>query len=216
MRNHDLGDELLQALWMRDHERRGPLEKIIAQNGDRVPSAFERLLGEGKVTLRGDTHHLTPRGTDIGRKLVRRHRLAERLFYDLLGFTDEASHKVGCGFEHFLEDDATDAVCTFLGHPPVCPHNSPIPEGACCQERRRLMMPLIVPLSELEVGRKGKVIFVRTDDHKATDRLFSLGVYPGQLVHLHQKLPSYLLQIDHTEIGLESAVAGAIFVRPVD
>jgi Mn-dependent DtxR family transcriptional regulator len=39
-----------------------------------------------------------------------------------------------CKFEHILSPEATDKICTFLGHPRTCPHGSPIPEGDCCLE----------------------------------------------------------------------------------
>jgi Mn-dependent DtxR family transcriptional regulator len=37
-----------------------------------------------------------------------------------------------CKFEHILSPEATDKICTFLGHPRTCPHGAPIPRGACC------------------------------------------------------------------------------------
>jgi Mn-dependent DtxR family transcriptional regulator len=37
-----------------------------------------------------------------------------------------------CKFEHILSPEATDKICTFLGHPKTCPHGAPIPPGKCC------------------------------------------------------------------------------------
>jgi Mn-dependent DtxR family transcriptional regulator len=37
-----------------------------------------------------------------------------------------------CKFEHILSPEATDKICTFLGHPRTCPHGAPIPPGPCC------------------------------------------------------------------------------------
>lgn len=216
MRNHELGDEILQALWMKKHEQGKILNQKIAEPPEKIEAAYKKLIVEGKIGQSDGNYVLTEIGDAIGRQLVRRHRLAERLFFDLLGFTGEQSHIIGCGFEHFLEDDATDAVCTFLGHPPVCPHNSPIPEGPCCRNRETQVTPLILPLRDLGVGKRGRVTFVRTGNHKITDRLIALGIYPGQIVRLHQKVPTYLVQVDETEIGLEAAVAATIFVRPVE
>jgi DtxR family Mn-dependent transcriptional regulator len=39
-----------------------------------------------------------------------------------------------CKFEHILSPEATDKICTFLGHPRTCPHGAPIPPGPCCAE----------------------------------------------------------------------------------
>ncbi len=215
MRNHDIGDEILEALWVRDHESPARLGKLAADIQEGMAEAYRRLLAEGKVTESGGQYALTDKGGRIAEQLVRRHRLAERLFVDVLGFSGLEANRVACGFEHFLEDDATDAVCTFLGHPPTCPHNKSIPRGECCREQARVT-PFITSLYDFHVGRKGRVAFVKTEDHRMSDRLISLGIYPGQVIHLHQKIPSFLIQVDHTEIGLEAAVARTIFVRPIE
>jgi Mn-dependent DtxR family transcriptional regulator len=39
-----------------------------------------------------------------------------------------------CKFEHILSPEATDKICTFLGHPRTCPHGAPIPRGGCCDK----------------------------------------------------------------------------------
>ena len=39
--------------------------------------------------------------------------------------------------EHVLDANLTDSVCTFIGHPRVCPHGKPIPTGACCRSLSR-------------------------------------------------------------------------------
>ena len=41
-------------------------------------------------------------------------------------------HVLSAGIEHILSPEATDKICTFLGHPRTCPHGAPIPPGACC------------------------------------------------------------------------------------
>lgn len=216
MRNHELADEILESLWTKTHEQDSRSAFFDGQPEDRMRQAYARLVAEGKIAPAGDGYALTELGERIAEQLVRRHRLTERLFCDVLGFAPAEAHRVGCGFEHFLEDDATDAVCTFLGHPPCCPSGRSIPSGECCRRHVKRVMPLITSLYDLENGRKGKVVFIRTEDHAVSDRLMSLGVYPGQIVHLHQKIPSFLVQVDQTEIGLEASVAQSIFVRPME
>jgi len=43
-----------------------------------------------------------------------------------------------CKFEHILSPEATDKICTFLGHPRTCPHGAPIPPGQCCGKSSEL------------------------------------------------------------------------------
>jgi len=76
---------------------------------------------------------LTPRGYQRAADIIRRHRLAERLFTDSLAMDSESEiEQQACKFEHILSSEATDKICTFLGHPRTCPHGSPIPPGPCC------------------------------------------------------------------------------------
>jgi putative ABC transport system ATP-binding protein len=75
--------------------------------------------------------------TEKGRKraedIIRRHRLAECLFTGTFHVHDEREvAEQACRFEHILSPEATDSICTFLGHPRTCPHGSLIPAGECC------------------------------------------------------------------------------------
>ena len=75
--------------------------------------------------------------TEKGRKraedVIRRHRLAERLFVQTFRVQNEKEvEEQACKFEHVLSPGVTDSICTFLGHPRTCPHGSPIPAGPCC------------------------------------------------------------------------------------
>src|ERR1700734_2103395 len=84
--------------------------------------------GDGSMIV-----ELTPRGRQRATDLVRRHRLAERLFTDSLAMDSETEiEQQACKFEHILSPEATDKICAFLGHPRTCPHGAPIPPGPCC------------------------------------------------------------------------------------
>jgi putative ABC transport system ATP-binding protein len=85
-------------------------------------------LGDGTLIV-----ELTPRGRERAGNVIRRHRLAERLFTDSLAMDSESEiEQQACKFEHILSPEATDKICAFLGHPRTCPHGAPIPPGACC------------------------------------------------------------------------------------
>src|SRR5258707_2528682 len=86
-------------------------------------------VGDGTLIV-----ELTPRGHQRAADIIRRHRLAERLFTDSLAMDSETEiEQQACKFEHILSPEATDKICTFLNHPLTCPHGAPIPPGPCCQ-----------------------------------------------------------------------------------
>src|SRR6266700_848815 len=87
-------------------------------------------VGDGTLIV-----ELTPRGRERAASIIRRHRLAERLFTDSLAMDSESEiEQQACKFEHILSPEATDKICTFLGHPATCPHGAPIPPGQCCEK----------------------------------------------------------------------------------
>src|SRR5580700_2414089 len=93
------------------------------------PSGFS--TGDGSAIV-----ELTPRGHQRAADIIRRHRLAERLFTDSLAMDSETEiEQQACKFEHILSPEATDKICTFLNHPLTCPHGAPIPPGPCCGRR---------------------------------------------------------------------------------
>jgi DtxR family Mn-dependent transcriptional regulator len=96
----------------------------------------------GLVSVKDGVEEFTPAGELRARNVIRRHRLAERLFIDVLSIRDEVEiESSACKFEHILSEDVTDRICTLLGHPRECPHGSPIPQGDCCVEKRVLDNP---------------------------------------------------------------------------
>jgi putative ABC transport system ATP-binding protein len=85
-------------------------------------------VGDGSLVV-----ELTTRGRQRAADIIRRHRLAERLFTDSLALDSESEiEQQACKFEHILSPEATDKICVFLGHPRTCPHGAPIPPGSCC------------------------------------------------------------------------------------
>ncbi len=88
-------------------------------------------IGDGTMIV-----ELTSRGRQRAADIIRRHRLAERLFTDSLALDSETEiEQQACKFEHILSPEATDKICASLGHPRTCPHGAPIPPGPCCGNR---------------------------------------------------------------------------------
>jgi putative ABC transport system ATP-binding protein len=82
-----------------------------------------------------DILYFTPKGRKRAEDVIRRHRLAERLFIQTFKVSDEQEvEEQACKFEHILSPEVTDRICAFLGHPETCPHGSPIPRGECCPQ----------------------------------------------------------------------------------
>lgn len=110
-----------------------------------VSEMIKRLESEGLVRIERNAISLTPRGDRLAQRVVRRHRLAERLLTDILGLSWAEAHKEAGKWEHIISDPVEEAIVRVLGDPTTCPHGNPIP-GADYRP------PETRPLSEVDVG----------------------------------------------------------------
>ncbi|MDA8156813.1 MAG: metal-dependent transcriptional regulator [Actinomycetota bacterium] len=202
-------DEALEGLW-----------ELIEKNGENKvspgllneemgePQASDLMAESGLITVTDGKVAFTESGRVRARDIIRRHRLAERLFADVLDLNNYEQD--ACRFEHAISSEVEEAICTLLGHPPTCPHGRPIPRGNCCRLYTRKITPLVSALSDSGVGGEFKVVFLRTP---MIDRLASIGLVTGSTIKLLQKRPSYVLKIDETTIAIDEDVAKGIFVK---
>ena len=70
-----------------------------------------------------------------------------------------------------------------------------------------------VALSRLRPGAAGRIIRIHRDLTGRTERLAALGVTVGANIRLLQTFPGIVFECDQTELAVERAVAGAIFVH---
>ncbi len=213
-------EEVLEELWTA-HEggTRLTVEALVqtihAGPGEGWGQVAQELVERGLVRLADGELVLTQNGEREAREVVRRHRLAEVLFHEVLDLPMDDSEAEACRLEHVLTPGATAAVCSFLGHPPLCPHGRPIPPGDCCSALSRRVSSLICRLADLVPGEKGRVVLVAPHHHERWDQLADLGVIPGAVLCLRQRKPSLVVEVDHTLLALEDEIAQGIYLRPL-
>jgi DtxR family Mn-dependent transcriptional regulator len=204
-------EEVLEKLWISLMEKEGErVSKKFIGKGDVLKELLDsKLIAEDKKGIR-----LTTKGKDVAKGVIRRHRLAERLFHDLLRMNKRSMESPACQFEHLLiSGEVEEGVCTLLGHPKECPHGRRIPKGRCCREKRQKAKKVIHPLSELKKDQKGEVIYLQTQDKNLLKKLMAMGVLPGRKIQLIQRSPSFVFSIGRTQVVVDREIASNIYVR---
>lgn len=210
---HPLIDEVLERLWYANEKGRGPVSAADLEISGDVDAALYQMEKDGLVH-NGPTITLTPEGEEKARGIIRRHRLAEILFTQVLEVDTNDAEQSACEFEHILAERVVDRVCTFLGHPPSCPHGHPIPQGSCCAVYTKKVDPLITRLIDLPIGGVGSVVFIAPKSVSRLNRLAAFGVVPGSKVRLVERKPSVVLACGQTSIAVEDEIGREIYVRP--
>jgi DtxR family Mn-dependent transcriptional regulator len=222
-------DEILEALWTLKEER--GLDKdgsfdlsdllhclsdyLSIGTKEEIEEIVEKMIADGLLRKRGTGAALTETGEALARDITRRHRLAEFLLSEVFGLPEESMESSACHFEHILTPEVTNSICAFLGHPPACPHGKPIPQGDCCRQFGEALRPLVVKLSDLRSGEKGKIVFMSSGNKKRLEKLAPYGIIPGGVITLHQRRPSFVVQVGQTEIALDSEIVSDIYVRRI-
>jgi DtxR family transcriptional regulator, Mn-dependent transcriptional regulator len=209
-------DELLELIWTFREKGVSDMDHLLETTQDIEAKSILRWMNKaGLFEMEGNRMVLKERGEEKAREIIRRHRLTERLLFEIFELSEEEVEEEACKLEHILSPGVTESVCTFLGHPPTCIHGKPIPRGECCTKFKREMKPLVTPLEEIGLGEEGRIVFIAPKSHQRLDRLSNLGIVPGSIIRMHQKNPSHVLQIGETFLALDRDIVKDIYVKKV-
>ncbi len=104
------------------------LAEAVGVSAPTVTQTLKRMVKDGYVRLNAQKEiTLTPAGMEQVRSIQRRHRLAELLLTDILGFDWLRAHVEAVRFQHVMSPEMATAISHKLGDPLTCPHGNPIP-----------------------------------------------------------------------------------------
>ncbi len=97
----------------------------LAHSAPTVSQMVKRLTAEGYLEVSNRVLSLTGKGREQAERVVRKHRLAERLLTDVIGLGWEKAHEEAGRWEHVISDEVEGLLVTLLGNPTTCPHGNP-------------------------------------------------------------------------------------------
>lgn len=177
---------------------------------------FNKLVASKLVRSESGQISFTESGKHAAAGVIRRCRLSERLLADVLNIQIEALSAAACQFEHVLSTEVTDSICTLLGHPTACPHDNPIPRGACCGKSGLTVKSVVVPLDKLATGQSATLSYVLFKKNPDLYRLLSLGLVPGSRLKIIERVPTFVVELGSSQLAFDEQVAKDIFVRPLE
>jgi DtxR family Mn-dependent transcriptional regulator len=114
---------------------------------------------------------LTPEGTTLALRMVRRHRIIETWLVSTFGYNWDEVHDEAEVLEHALSDRLLDAIDEQLGHPVRDPHGDPIPNAY-----GHLVRPAAVLLRDAPIGSVGHVVRISDRDPALLRHLAAEGI----------------------------------------
>jgi DtxR family transcriptional regulator, Mn-dependent transcriptional regulator len=128
----DTTEMYLRTIYELEEEGIVPLRARIAErlghSGPTVSQTVARMERDGLLGLAGDRHlELSVQGRQIAVRVMRKHRLAERLLVDVLGLEWEYVHEEACRWEHVMSERVERKILVLLGEHRESPYGNPIP-----------------------------------------------------------------------------------------
>jgi len=201
-------EDVIEEIWKKREKKEVPAMGID-------PEKLEQLKKMGLIIVSEGGAYLTEKGEEIARSLVRRHRLWEVFFHDVLGMKE--FNEMAGSVEHDTAGNIEESLCDFLGHPQQCPDGKPIPRGLCCGRRIRKRAGWgffhhmgMTRLCDVSKGKKVKVICLRG---KIFSKLAGYGIVPGAIVEVIETFPGFVIRIGQSEIALDRESCSDILVQ---
>ena len=173
---------------------------------------LKRLEAEGLIE-RGEHKEalLTASGRARAERVVRKHRIIERLLTDFMGYTAAEAHVHADELGGTFSDDMIDRIAEKLGNPDRCPHGWPIDTMFEQEENHELE-----PLSALEPGSRATIVRLAEHDGDLLHWFYDQGLVPGARVELDAAKPAagqLHLRVDGDDRAVSEKAAAGLYVR---
>jgi DtxR family Mn-dependent transcriptional regulator len=173
---------------------------------------LKRLEAEGLIE-RGEHKEalLTPKGQTEATRVVRRHRIIERLLTDFMGYTAAEAHVQADALGDTFTDEMVERIATRLGDPERCPHGWPVDTDFEQAENRELR-----PLADLDPGTAAEIVRLAEHDGSLLHWYYDEGFVPGARLELREAVPAagqFSVTINGDERAIGEKAAAGLFVR---
>src|SRR5215208_2238878 len=174
---------------------------------------LKRLEAEGLVE-RGARKEalLTETGRERAERVVRKHRIIERLLTDFMGYTAAEAHVHADELGDTFTDDMVERIRTRLGDPERCPHGWPVEPDVEQAENSELE-----PLSALPPGSRATIVRLAEHDGDLLHWFYDEGLVPGTAIELRAAEPAagqFRVRLDGADKAIGEKAAAGLFVRP--
>jgi len=174
---------------------------------------LKRLEAEGLIE-RGERKEalLTGTGRERAERVVRKHRIIERLLTDFMGYTGYEAHERADELGDTFTDEMIERIDAKLGHPERCPHGWPVDTSIEQEENRDL-----APLAALEPGTRATIVRLAEHDGELLHWFYDQGLVPGQEIEVRSAEPAadqFTVKLDGGERAVSERAAAGLFVKP--
>ncbi len=197
----DTTEMYLRTILDLEEEGIAPLRARIVErlhhSGPTVSQTVARMERDGLLVVADDRRiELSDDGRRYAVRVMRKHRLAERLLTDVIGLDWSLVHTEACRWEHVISADVEQRLVAILDSPQESPYGNPIPgldelSGSCSAADGAPEHPIALDQTLLTLaGAQPTAVAVRRigeliqTDVQALEMIREAGVLPGSVLEV--------------------------------
>jgi Mn-dependent DtxR family transcriptional regulator len=174
---------------------------------------LKRLEAEGLIERGAHKEALlTPSGLARAERVVRKHRIIERLLTDFMGYTAAEAHVHADELGDTFTDDMVERIDERLGKPERCPHGWPVDPAVEQAENNNL-----TPLSALKTGSRATIVRLAEHDGDLLHWFYDQDLVPGREIEVREAEPAagqMTVRLNGGKRAIGEKAAAGLFVRP--
>lgn len=199
---------------------RARIAEQLGHSGPTVSQTVARMERDGLLVVAAGDHHLelTDNGRDIATRVMRKHRLAERLLADVIGLNLAHVHEEACRWEHVMSDLVEERLLALLNDPLYSPYGNAIPglgelgiaaRGDDSETALSIEAAVKAGTTTVTVVRLGEAAQAEPG---LLDAAIAAGILPGVSIEVGAEAGEYVLSASAGEVVVSDIAARHIFV----
>ncbi|MFX0096150.1 MAG: metal-dependent transcriptional regulator [Candidatus Hodarchaeota archaeon] len=211
-------EEYLEAIYRLEEDRKeivkvSSLARFLKLTPSTVTEMLQRLSKRGFVQyIPFQGVRLSEKGSKIANRIIRRHRLVERLLTDMLKIEPTKVHREACRLEHAISPYLEEKLEEILDNPKTCPHGNPIPTKAGKSPKHSKSLVGIKPPARVLIAR------IVNENEEFLSFLDDIGIRVNSKIRVLGKNPStrsLTVAIDGVKHVLSYDFASFIRIKPI-
>lgn len=107
---------------------RARIAERLGQSGPTVSQTVARMERDGLLHVAEDRQlEFTEQGRQAAVRVMRKHRLAERLLIDVIGLDPAFVHEEACRWEHVMSEEVEQRILSIVDDGTTSPYGNPVP-----------------------------------------------------------------------------------------
>ncbi|MFH0968017.1 MAG: metal-dependent transcriptional regulator [Methanobacteriota archaeon] len=181
------------------------LADLVHQSLQKVQDTLKHLVMADEILIKDGVISLTPSGEAAAAGVMKKHKVLETFFEEMLGMDRAVAHEQACTLEHHASEETISRLNDLIGLKPPCFR------GRFFRKEHDKLSCGCRILADCGEGERVYISAVKGCGRSA--RLADLGIIPGEEITVRRRMAkTILIQVKGTDVAISTDIAKSVLV----